>query len=214
MKLLRTLGLASFALTLLAVAARAHFVWLESTAQGPAAFFGEWADNARENQDGYLKLLTGPQAYAADGTTLAVTKQHDRFAIAAPAASGDLRLEERFRPEKGDTLVRYHARLGRTDTEHRLDLELVPVTAGGNTFTLVFQGQPLAGVEVTLFSAEGWSRKFKSGADGRVTVLTPWPGQYVLEVSHVNKAPGEHAGRAHQSVRHVSTLTFAVAAQP
>lgn len=212
MKTLRTLTLATLAL--LTVQARAHFVWLEQTAEGPAAFFGEWADNVRENQDGYLKLITAPQAFAADGSELAVTRQHDRFTITASAGAGDLRLDERYRPEKGETLVRYHARLGRTDTTHRLDLELVPVAAGGNTFTLVFRGRPLPGTDVTLFSAEGWNRKFKSGADGRVTVLTPWPGQYVLETTHVDPTPGEHAGRAHQSVRHVSTLTFTAAAKP
>lgn len=213
MKLLRVLGLASLSFTLLAVSARAHFVWLEHTADGPAAFFGEWAEGVRENQDGYLKLITAPKAYASDGSELVVTKQHDRFAVAAAATNGDLRLTERYRPEKGDVLVRYHARLGRTDTSHRLDLELVPVSAGANTFTVVYQGQPVANAEVTLFSAEGWNRKFKAGADGRVTVLTPWAGQYVLEVTHLDKTPGEHAGRAHTSVRNVSTLTFTVAAK-
>lgn len=199
-------------LPLLTPVARAHFVWLERTAEGPAAFFGEWVDNLRENQDGYLKIVGAPRAIASDGAELTVTRRHDRLAIAA-TASTDLRLSAHYRPEKGETFIRYHARLGRSDTSPaRLDLELVPVSPAANAFTLVFQGQPLPGTDVTLFSATGWSRKFRSTADGRVSVETPWPGAYVLEVSHLDKTPGEHEGRAHQSVRHVSTLRFETAA--
>ncbi len=203
----RLTALLSFAL--LATSAQAHCLWLERTATGPAAFFGEWSDNIRETQDGYLKIIAAPRAFAPDGTTLAVTPKSDRLSLAAAPATGDLRLAAHYRPEKGETFVRYHARLGRTDAQPaRLDLELVPVAAASNTFTLVFQGKPLPAAEVTLFSTPGWSRKFKTGADGRVTVETPWPGTYVIEVVHLDKTPGEHEGRAHQSVRHVSTILF------
>ena len=204
----RHLLLSLLASALLATGVQAHFVWLERTADVPAAFFGEWIDNVRETQDGYLKIIAGSRAFAADGSSLAVTAKHDRLAIAS-APSGDLRFSAHYRPEKGDTFVRYHARHGRSDiSPARLDFELVPVAAGGNTFTLALRGKPLADAEVTLFSPTGWSRKFKAGADGRVTVETPWAGNYIIEAVHVEKSPGEHEGRAHESVRHVSTLFF------
>lgn len=193
----------------LASLASAHFVWVERTNDGPAAFFGEWSDNLRENQDGYLKIIAAPKALAPDGSALAVTVKHDKLAIAA-APAGDLRLNAHYRPEKGETFVRYYARNGRSDTgAAKLDYELVPVAAGGNTFVVTLKGKPLADAEVVLFSSVGWSRKFKSGADGKVTVETPWMGEYVLETSHIEKTPGEHEGRAHQQVRHVSTILFA-----
>ena len=206
---LRTRLLALAAGALLAVNAQAHFVWLERTPEGPAAFFGEWSDNVRETQDGYLKIIAGPRAFAPDGSPLTVTPKDDRLMVAG-APAGDLRLTAHYRPEKGETFVRYHARHGRSDTSTaQLDLELVPVKAQGNTFALVFKGKPLPEVEVTLFSSSGWSRKFRTSKDGNVTVETPWPGQYVIEVAHLEKAPGEHEGRAHQSVRHVATILFA-----
>ncbi|MES2697191.1 MAG: DUF4198 domain-containing protein [Verrucomicrobiota bacterium] len=201
--LLTLLSVASFA-----TLAQAHFVWLERTADGPAAFFGEWSDNVRENQDGYLKIITAPRAFAPDGSALAVTPKHDRLVVAT-APAGDLRLTAHYRPEKGETFVRYYARHGRTDTSAaKLELEIVPVAKGGNTFSIALKGKPLADTEVTLFSSVGWSRKFKTGADGRVTLETPWAGQYVIEVAHIEKTAGEHDGRAHQQVRHVSTLLF------
>lgn len=193
----------------LATLASAHFVWVERTSDGPAAFFGEWSDNLRENQEGYLKLIAGPKALASDGSALPVTVKHDKLVIAG-APAGDVRLSAHYRPEKGDTFVRYYARNGCSDTgAARLDYELVPTAAGGSTFMVMLKGKPLADAEVVLFSSTGWSRKFKSGADGRVTVQTPWKGEYLLETSHVEKAAGEHEGRAHQQVRHVSTILFA-----
>lgn len=197
------------AASLLAPAAHAHFVWLEQTGSGPAAFFGEWSDNVRETQDGYLKSIGGPQAMDASGAALPVTVAHDRIAVAAPG-SGDPRFIGYFKSEKGETLVRYHARLGRTDTTARLELELVPIAAGSNTFTVQFLDAPVPSAEVTLFTSEGWNRKFTADAAGRVTVLTPWPGQCVVEVAHVDKTSGEIDGRTYTSVRHVSTITFDV----
>jgi len=198
----------------LAASARAHFVWLERDDAGTtAAYFGEWSDNVRETQDGYLRLIAAPKAFASDGRALPVEIKHDRLAVAADASAGDIRLTNAFFPEKGTTLVQYHARLGRTDTAAHLPLELVPVAAEGNMFTLSFRGQPLADTEVTLFTSSGWNRKFKTGADGRVTLQTPWSGPAVAEVTHVEKTKGDHAGRAYEAIRHVATLSFAVPAR-
>lgn len=195
-----------------AASARAHFVWLERDAAtgSTAAYFGEWAAGLRETRDGYLKLIAAPRAFAADGSELPVKIEHDHIAIAAPATPipGDLRLENLYRPEKGDNLVHYQAKLGRADTAARFALELVPVAADSNTFTLLLRGEPLAETDVTLFTSSGWNRTFKTDAPGRVTLETPWPGQCVVEAGHVENRAGEHEGRAHQGVRHVATVTF------
>ena len=198
----------------LAASARAHFVWLERDASGAtAAYFGEWAENLRETQDGYLKLIAAPKAYAADGAELPVKIGHDRIVVSAPDKAGDIRLENTYRPEKGPSLVRYQAKLGRAQTTAaKFDLELVPVEPESNTFTLLLRGAPLADESVTLFTSSGWNRTFKSGADGRVTIETPWPGPAVIEVGHVEAQAGEHEGRAHESIRHVFTLSFVVPA--
>ena len=44
----------------------------------------------------------------------------------------------------------------------------------------------------------------------KVTIETPWPGQAVIEVGHVEKKAGEKDGRPYESIRHVFTLTFHV----
>ena len=198
----------------LAASAQAHFVWIERDAAGaPAAFFGEWAHDVRETEDGYLKLIAAPKAFAADGAELTVTRQNDRLAIDAGDTTGDLRLADVYFPEKGTNLTRYQAKLGRTETAAKFDLELVPATADGNTFTLLLRGQPVPDEDVTLFTSSGWNRTWKTDAEGKVTLETPWPGRCVVEVGHLDKTPGEHDGRAYEAVRHVHTVTFDVPAK-
>lgn len=198
-------------LLIAALPAAAHFVWVERAPDHTvAAWFGEWSADVRETQEGYLKLIAAPKAFAADGAPLAVKILQDRIAIAAPNNAGEIRLENRYFPEKGERLIHYQARLGRTQTAAVLPLELVPLAPGSNTFSLVLRGQPVADADVTLFTASGWNRTFKTDADGRVTIETPWPGQAVLEAAHVEETAGEHEGRAYTSVRHVATLTFTV----
>jgi hypothetical protein len=200
----------------LAASAQAHFVWIERDAAGaPAAFFGEWAHDVRETQDGYLKLIAAPKAFASDGTELTVDIQNDRLAIDAKDVSGDIRLANDYFPEKGKNLTRYQAKLGRTETAAaaRFDLELVPVSANANTFTLLLRGQPVADEDVTLFTSAGWNRTWETDAAGKVTIETPWAGQAIIEVGHIDKTPGEYDGRAYEAIRHVHTVTFDVPAK-
>ena len=194
----------------LATAAQAHFVWLErdSATGDVAAFFGEWIQDLRETEDGYLKIITAPKAFASDGTEIAVTRAHNRLPVAANEAPGDLRLTAFYWSEKSKTLSHYQAKLGRSETAAKHALELVPAAADSNTFTLRLRGAPVPDADVVLFTAAGWSRTFKTDADGKVTIETPWPGQAVIEVAHVEKTPGEHDGHPYDTLRHVSTLTF------
>lgn len=202
---------------LLAASARAHFVWLERDAEtgSVAAWFGEWTAGVRETEDGYLKLVAAPKAFASDGKELAVTRKSDRLPVAAEGVSGDIRLTNLYFPEKAKNLSLYQAKLGRTETaaNGQLALELVPAEAGSNAFTLLLRGKPLADADVVLFTSSGWNRTWVTDAAGKVVIETPWAGQAVIEVGHVEKKAGEHEGRAYEGIRHVFTLTFDVPAK-
>ena len=200
-------------LVMIAVAlpVQAHFVWIERDAQGnTAAYFGEWAANVRETEDSYLKLIAKPKAFTAEGKELAVTRANDRLNIAAAGATGDIRLTDTYFGEKAKSVSFYQAKLGRTETIAKFDLELVPETADSNRFTLFLHGKPVPDADVTLFTSSGWNRTFKTDDAGKVTIETPWPGQAVIEVGHVEKKAGEKDGRPYESIRHVFTLTFHV----
>ncbi|AZS78329.1 DUF4198 domain-containing protein [Achromobacter spanius] len=208
MKFAKTL--AAIALLGSAGAAQAHFVWLERGAEGPAkVYFGEWADDVREKQDGLLgKVMVAPVVTAADGTVLKASSKGADFVEFAASGKGDVRLAQPIQFK--ETLVKYGAKAGRTDTQAKLDLELVPTAPGANTFVLHFQGKPLAKTEVTVFGPPKWEKRFWSDENGRIEITTPWPGQYVLEAAHVEEKAGEADGKSYAKIRYVSTLSFNV----
>lgn len=191
-------------------AAHAHFVWLEPATGGEAkAYFGEWADDLRETEAGHLKLVSAPAAVAADGTRTPATRANDHFAVKA-GASGDARLVGAYVNDKGVASL-YQARTGRTETVARLPLELVPAAAGSNTFTLQLNGKPLPEAKVVVFGPPKWEKSLRTDKSGQVTLPTPWPGQYVVEVNHTDKdAGGEWDGKRYTQTRHVATLSFIV----
>lgn len=208
MRFARTL--AAIALMGSAGAAQAHFVWLERGAEGPAkAYFGEWADDVLEKQDGLLgKVLVAPVVTAADGTVLKASEKGVDFVAFAASGKGDVRLAQPMQFK--ETLVKYGAKVGRTDTQAKLDLELVPTAAGANSFVLNFEGKPLAKTEVTVFGPPKWEKRFWTDENGRIEITTPWPGQYVLEAAHVQEKAGEADGKSYAKIRYVSTTTFNV----
>lgn len=189
--------------------ARAHSLWIEPVALGveAKAYFGEWADDVRETEAGYLKLVTAPRGMAADGALLPVTRHDDHLSF-RPVESGDARLAAGYVNDKG-VMSLYQAKAGRTETSPCHPLELVPIAAGSNTFTLLLAGRPLAKKEVVLFGPPKWQKSFRTDEAGRVTFATPWTGQYVAEVGYLDKdASGSWDGKVYTQTRHVSTLTF------
>ena len=189
-------------------AAHAHFVWLEPAAGGEAkAYFGEWADDLRETEAGHLKLVSAPRGIGADGKELPATKHNDHFSVKADTG-GDARLVGGYVSDKGVVSL-YQARTGRTETTARHALELVPQAPGSNSFSLLLNGKPLAKTKVVVFGPPKWEKSFYSDDAGKLTLQTPWPGQYVAEVSHLDKdAAGTWDGKPYTQTRHVATLSF------
>ena len=175
-------------------AAQAHFVWLERSGDGPVkAYFGEWADDVREQRDGLLgKIMLAPVVTSADGKALKASGEGRDFIEFASAGKGDVRLLQAYQWK--DTLVQYGAKAGRADTQGKSELELVPAAAGANAFVLQFQGKPLPKTEVTVFGPPKWEKRLRSDENGRVEITTPWPGQYVLEAAHAEDKAGEAYG--------------------
>ena len=86
-------------------------------------------------------------------------------------------------------------------------LDLVPTGKPGQ-LKVVFHGAPLPKAKVELVSPSGWAREATSGDDGTVTFALPWKGQYVAEVKHSDKTPGEAQGQKYGEVSHLITLSF------
>ncbi|WP_298376139.1 DUF4198 domain-containing protein [Azospirillum sp.] len=208
--MLKKLGLSALLLTVAATTgAQAHMIWLERDGAAARAYFGEWAEDLRETEDTHLKRIPTPQAVTRGGGAPVVTRAPDHFALAAVPA-GDVRVRTGGVNDKSSYTL-FQAKVGREDTTGLMALELVPQTAGGSVFTLLLNGQPLPKTQVTVFGPPKWSKELRSDDAGRVTIPTPWPGQYVVEASHVEKQDGALDGKPYNQIRHVATLTFTTA---
>src|SRR4026209_259233 len=108
----------------------------------------------------------------------------------------------------GATKTIYHAKAGRAETAAKLDLELVPTTADGNTFVLIFSGTPLPKAELTIIGPSKWEKPLVTAEQGRVSLPTPGAGRYVLEVTHFDEKAGGSGEEKFSRTRHISSLSF------
>ncbi|MDF2381722.1 hypothetical protein JMG10_09620 [Nostoc ellipsosporum NOK] len=206
---MKTLFLAAIAM-LAAIPAAAHEVWIEQDGKGPARIYlGEPAEAVPAEGDPEWHHLQNPRLIGATGT---LTRRANHIE-AAVSGGGDLRVRDDavFAPwQAGDAKqgAIFYARAGRTETGHKLDLELVPVAANGDTFTLFFRGTPLAHAKLSIVTPDRWQKHFATDAAGRITVPRLGKGRYLVGASHVEYAPAKLGGQDVASVMHVSTLTF------
>ena len=195
--------------------AQAHFIWLERDGEGPArAYFGEWIDDIREKTGGLLDRFKAPRAFLGTSNDLLPVKRNENNLEIDAKGRGDVRFVDSSVPpredkEKGGAIKTiYYAKAGRAETAAKLDLELVPTTANGNTIVLVFFGAPLPKAEITIIGPPKWEKPLVTDEQGRVTLPTPWVGRYVLEVTHFDEKAGGSGDEKFNRTRHISSLSF------
>ena len=209
------LMISAILLLALSANAHAHFVWLERDGEGPArAYFGEWIDDVREKTGGLLDRFKAPRAFLATSNDLLPVKRNENNLEINAKGRGDVRFVDSSVPPREDkekggaTKTIYYAKAGRAETAAKLDLELMPTTANGNTLVLVFFGAPLPKAELTIIGPPKWERPLVTDEQGRVTLPTPWVGRYVLEVTHFDEKAGGSGDEKFNRTRHISSLSF------
>lgn len=196
--------LATTAAAFMVPAAHADYLWLQREGAQTCAYSGELA-----RRSAALPALKAPRATLADGKDLPLAREAGHIDITAPEGQ-DLRLTTSVVGNKG-ALTFYQARHGRNETRAANDLELVPTTPGGNTFKLVWKGQTVAASQVNVDTSAGWQRTLAPARDGTVSLETPFPGLYVLEVTARVNGAATVDGTKYENVRHTATLSFEVA---
>lgn len=201
----RSLSLAA-ALLSLAGASQAQYLWLQREGPVVEARMGDLGKGSQP-----LDGLLAPRAFLADGKDLPLAAEAERAVVASPAGT-DLRAVASRAGTEGDkaTLTQFQARFGRNETKAVNDLELVPTEPHGNTFKLVWKGNAVPATQVNVDTAEGWRRVLKPAKDGTVSLATPFPGLYVLEVTARVNGAVTVDGKKYDEVRHNATLSFDV----
>ena len=195
---------------LIAAPAAAHEVWVERDGTGPARIYlGEPNEAVPANGDPEFPRLQAPRLVGGTG---ALTRRANHIE-AAVEGTVDVRVRDDavFAPwaaGEGRQGAIFYARAGRAETGHGLDLELVPVAANGDTFTLLFRGKPVPAAKLSIVTPDRWQKGFVTDAGGRITVPRLGRGRYLVSAAHVENAPAKLGGQDVTSVMHVSTLTF------
>lgn len=203
--------------------ASAHELWLQQRHGEARAHFGEFSLNLREASPGYLDKLTRPEAWlrsASGRRALMVVRETDGLKLPVRASGGQsLVIVDDAYPliegrGSGSTCWTPAARLVPDllhQTPPELMLDLLPTGKLG-VLQVVFDGAPLAGVEVKLTAHSGWSLTDRTDESGHVQFGLPWRGRYVALVRHRVKEPGRRtvAGKVERfdQQSYATTLAF------
>lgn len=213
-------------LALLATSSHAHHIWLEQHGDQIALYFGEFGQNLREASPGVLDKLTKPNAQLLSANQaaqpIALSKQVHAYQAKLRLGKGasvvvtdpDYPIFER---KQGEQVIRGQyvpaARLlsNLQAQAPTLSLDVVPtgqISAEGTEFQVWFKQQPLAKVEVELWTASGWKQTLRTNAEGKIKVSTPWKGAYVLELNHKEQVAGQKQEQAFDHSSYTTAVTF------
>lgn len=203
--------LAPALLMIAAPAAQAHEVWIERDGTGPARIYlGEPAEAMPVGGDPEFHHLKAPKLLSGVDPAL----QRKAGYIEASVPAGDVRAHDDgvfapWGPDEKKEGIAYFARAGRAEARSEMPFEIAPVTAGGNRFRVVLNGQPLANTEVEVISPDKWTKKLKTDAEGTFTAPTRGKGRYLLTASHKDDAGGETSLGKVAVLHRITTTTFA-----
>lgn len=215
------LGLACLAVLMAGGTARAHYLWIEPGAAETRLYYGEADGLLKEKSPGKLDNIKAPKAFVVssqDGVSnaVAINRTAEYFAIgdgkAVPAilaVEESLEVRDLTKHGLGIAKSNYYARYGQPAASNRATpLALDVQQRGENSYTVMYRGQPLMNAKLEVIAPNTWVQEHKTDAQGAVEINTPWRGQYVIHILHVDKTPGEFAGMKYENLRNHFTYAF------
>ncbi len=212
----RTWILAAIIATTAATTASAHTVWIERDKTGTAhAHYGEWQEGLREDLASKMPTLKDARVFIGEPTNPNFSEELKGSDLdIAAKGKGDLRLIEDRIPvsvdSHSDRRIKqfFLAKNGRTETKGVLELEIVPVATESNTFVVLLHGEPVPKASVTVYGPPKWGKEFEADDQGKVTIETPWVGDYLVETSRFLEENGGSGDEGYNHARYVSTVFF------
>ncbi len=229
MKLLRSALLMLMVLALVAARqASAHFTWLSSDEEGRVAlFFGETP--AERNYKlpepiAEAKITSIDLEGAQEEVAVAKVDEKEFIGLrseAKAAQSGIVATEVQYGNYHG-TLLTYFAKhyvdedpaaWEAKELKSPLALDAVATkTDEGINLRVTWEGEPLEGVEVTLFAPSGQQTARKTNGEGVAVFKNPAEGEVGFLLSHTVEAEGEAGGKPYTTASNFLSVTLRVPA--
>ncbi|RJF95499.1 DUF4198 domain-containing protein [Noviherbaspirillum saxi] len=201
--------------------AQAHYLWIESGDSGARLYYGEPDALLKEKSPGKLDNIKSPKAFVQDTPSgkpgaVTISRAAEYFAIAnnkgTPAilaVEESLEVRDLTKHGLGFAKSNYYARYGQAATDSSASPLVLDIHGSGpNKLAVVYRGQPLKDAKLEVIAPNTWMQEHKTDAQGAVHINTPWRGQYVVHVLHIDQAPGEFSGKKYDSLRNHLTYTF------
>lgn len=214
----------------------AHALWIEAPATGKAGqpqtvkvYYGEFATNEREHVDKWYSdvkdftlWLVGPNQQK---TQLKLVPGTDYVESSfTPDADGVyvLQVSHEAKDLGGSTKYHFlagtHVTVGKTaalaKNTNVLSLHVDPAssTKVNSSIKLIALLKDAAAKDktVSVFSPSGWSKEIKTNENGIAEFTALWPGKYVVEISDMDKTPGQHNGKDFTGTWKGATYSFEV----
>lgn len=200
-------------------AAHAHYLWLESGKTDASLYYGEVDAQLKEKSPGKLDRINGAQAFVLKGSDLKaveVNRTPTHLAIGSGKASTVLALEESVavvdlsKNNLGMAKSNYYARLGQPAIVGATSPLALDIAQGDkpNSFILLYRGQPLKNAKLEVIAPNTWMQEHQTNTQGIVEINTPWRGQYVVHVLHIDRTVGEFSDKQYDNLRNHLTYTF------
>ncbi len=206
--------------------AYAHSLWIEKNKDGNLSVcFGEFGEGLREKSGGKLDKIAHLESWAVkpDGSkdVLQVTKAEDRHVLTStggnvivqdvqiPVRKSEAKKIEKQKPSASKSYLA--ARFGdgaSTGLKPELTLDIVPVGDNAGKVQVFFDGKSLANKDVSVLYANGWMKELKTDAQGFAVIDQPWPGLYVIDVTHTLEKPGTFEGQEYSAERYHTALSL------
>lgn len=215
----------------------AHALWIETAATGKVGqkqtvkvFYGEYADLGRDSVATWYSdvkeftlWLTGPDQKRIQ---LAVTPALNYFeANFTPEQNGSYTVTVSHEAKELGGTTKYHflssagVSVGKAaplavQNANVLKLHLDNVNSlkvkQPIKMTVLLKDTAAAKKAVTVFSPTGWSKEFYTDENGAFEFTPLWPGRYVVEVSDMDKTPGQHHGKDYKATWKGATYSIAL----
>lgn len=215
----------------------AHALWIETAATGKVGqkqpvkiFYGEYADLGRDSVATWYSdvkefslWLVGPDNKK---TQLTVTPGLNYFEGSfTPGQNGSYTLMVSHEAKELGGTTKYHFLSSATvsvgnaapvssqnDNALRLHLDDVSSLKVKKAIKMTaFLHQAVAPKKaVTVFSPIGWSKEFYTDANGAFEFTPLWAGRYVVEISDMDKTPGQHNGKDYKATWKGATYSFEI----
>lgn len=224
-------------LSFVATSIFAHALWIETAATGKVGqkqpvkvFYGEYADLGRDSVATWYSdvkefslWLVGPDNKK---TQLTLSPGLNYFEGSfTPDQNGSYTLMVSHEAKELGGTTKYHflssasvsvgnvaPALAQNDNALRLHLDDVSSLKAKKAIKMTAFLQTAAAPKkaVTVFSPVGWSKEFYTDANGAFEFTPLWAGRYVVEISDMDKTPGQHNGKDYKATWKGATYSFEI----